>query len=105
VGGAEGGGRLLEFCLRNERRSAGAGQIPHTNKYQFGNLLHFLGKSTDICLKSVMFITTGKFRTLDVVASIPVCYAGRLCLECEEGHWFYVKRYYIREGTQLVYSY
>ena len=54
VGGFEGGGRLLEFCLRKEGRSSGPQHIPYQDqKYQFYNLLHFLGNSTDICLKRV----------------------------------------------------
>jgi len=32
VGGVEGGGRLLEFCLRNERRNAEPRQLPHQDQ-------------------------------------------------------------------------
>jgi len=32
VGGVEGGGRLLEFCLRNEGRISGPQHIPYQDQ-------------------------------------------------------------------------
>jgi hypothetical protein len=93
-------------CERNEGVRSPVIYHNRINKYQFCNLLHFLVKSIDICLKIVSCLKLQKNSgRLDVVASIPVSYAGRHCLECGDGHWFYVQRYDMREGTQLLYSY
>lgn len=41
-------------CERNEGVRGPISYHNKVNKYQFCNLLHFLGKSTDICMKTVL---------------------------------------------------
>jgi len=64
VGGVEGGGRLLEFCLRNEGVRNPDRYHIKINKYQFSNPFELSREKHQHMLEEcVTFITTEKFRT------------------------------------------